>query len=270
MRSNMDSIEFKQSISFLEINLIGENNILRYHCKYSLDDLHRTSVLFQLYQTIDQVFIKLNKKVQSGEFELRYIDEQAEIIFIFKLDDEEFRVKLFPLSLVNKDIKEKVRDDEFMIKSATKQDAGLIFSFIKDLAEYEKLSDEIINDEQQIYNHLFSENSIVNAIIGYYKNIPVCFAVFFCNYSTFVGRHGLYLEDLYVKPDYRKKGFGKRMLEYLSKLCVSKGYKRFEWSVLNWNKDAINFYNSIGAIPMDGWTVYRLTGNALDSLANGI
>ena len=156
---------------------------------------------------------------------------------------------------------------EFMIKDATENDVDLILSFINGLAEYEKLSHEVVATDGGLRDTLFGENPKAEVILGYYENQPVAFALFFHNYSTFLGKPGIYLEDLYVKPKYRGKGFGKVMLTYLAKLTKDRNCGRLEWSVLDWNEPALKFYKSIGARKMDEWTTQRLDGDALNKLA---
>jgi len=155
----------------------------------------------------------------------------------------------------------------FTIRNATTTDVPLILSFIKELAEYEKLSSEVIATEEILTDSLFGERSSAEVVIGHYKNKPVAFALFFHNFSTFLGKPGLYLEDLYVNPEMRGKGIGKVLISYLAHLAKERGCGRFEWWVLDWNKSAIQFYHSIGARPMDEWTVQRVDGEALDQLA---
>lgn len=156
---------------------------------------------------------------------------------------------------------------DFFIKSASVTDVPLILSFIKQLAEYEKLSHEVAATEDLLTETLFGENAKAEVIIGYLADEPVAFALFFHNYSTFLGRPGIYLEDLFVSPDVRGKGIGHKILVYLAKLAKSRNCGRLEWSVLDWNTPAIDFYKRIGAVPMNEWTVFRLTGDALDHLA---
>ena len=155
----------------------------------------------------------------------------------------------------------------FEIKSATQQDIPLILSFIKELAEYEKLSHEVIATEEILQETLFGEKSHAEVIIGYLDSQPVGFALFFHNFSTFLGRPGIYLEDLYVKPEARGHGVGQKMLAYLAKLAKERKCGRLEWWVLDWNESAVGFYKRLGAKAMDEWTVYRVTGKALDDLA---
>ena len=156
---------------------------------------------------------------------------------------------------------------EFTIRQAKADDAGLILSFIRELAEYEKLSNEVVATEQSLRETLFGDPRYAEALIGEYQGKPVAFALFFHNYSTFMGKPGLYLEDLYVKPEMRGKGLGKIMLSYLANIAVERGCGRFEWWVLDWNRPALDFYQKIGAVPMSEWTVHRVTGDALLRLA---
>jgi GNAT superfamily N-acetyltransferase len=159
-----------------------------------------------------------------------------------------------------------MNNDNFVIKEATIDDAETIFNFIYQLAVYEKLEKEVTTTPEDLAKTLFAENSHVKTNIGYYKNKPVAFSLYFFNYSTFKGKPGLYLEDLFVLPEMRGKGFGKKMLIKLAEIAKEKNCARFEWSVLNWNKPAIDFYKSLGAKPMDEWTVFRLSEKEIDNL----
>lgn len=154
------------------------------------------------------------------------------------------------------------------IHKATKKDIPAIFQFIKDLAEYEKLSHEVVATEEGLKEALFGQNSYAKVLIAYDQDLPVGFALYFYNFSTFLGKPGIYLEDLFVKPEFRGEGFGKALLVKLAQIAIEEGCGRVEWSVLNWNKPSIDFYESIGAKPMDEWTVFRLTGNDISQLAN--
>lgn len=155
----------------------------------------------------------------------------------------------------------------FEIKLATVSDVPLILSFIKELAEYEKLPHEVVATEESLKETLFGDHAHAEVIIGYLDHAPVSFAIFFHNYSTFLGRSGIYLEDLYVRPEARGKGIGQKILVFIAQLAKSRNCGRVEWSVLDWNEPAIGFYKKIGARAMDEWTVYRLTGDALENLA---
>ena len=156
----------------------------------------------------------------------------------------------------------------FEIRPATEGDVSLILSFIKKLAVYEKLAHKVTATEEVLRATLFGERRYAEVVIGYQGGEPVGFALFFHNYSTFLGKPGIYLEDLFVDEERRGKGFGKALLAYLSKLTKERNCGRLEWAVLNWNEPSINFYESLGAAPMNEWTVFRLTGDALDKLAN--
>ncbi len=152
---------------------------------------------------------------------------------------------------------------DFEIKQAKKEDVPIILSFIKKLAEYEKLSYQVTATEKDLEQTLFTTNANAETVIGYYKNEPVVFALYFYNYSTFLAKKGLYLEDLFVLPEHRGKGFGKSMLVYLAKLAVKRNCSRFEWSVLDWNEPAIKFYESIGAKLKKEWVLNRLENDDL-------
>lgn len=156
----------------------------------------------------------------------------------------------------------------FDIKPATVHDVPLILSFIKELADYEKLLHEVVATEEILKETLFGKHAHAEVVIGYLDHQPVSFALFFHNFSTFLGRPGIYLEDLFVKPEARGKSIGQKMLAYLAKLAKQRNCGRLEWWVLDWNETAINFYKRIGAKPMDEWTVYRVTDKALDELAD--
>jgi GNAT superfamily N-acetyltransferase len=156
----------------------------------------------------------------------------------------------------------------FEIRPATETDVPLILAFIKKLAAYERLAPEVVATEEGLRATLFGARPYAEVVIAYYASEPVGFALFFHNFSTFVGRPGLYLEDLYVDERQRGKGCGKALLVHLARLAVERGCGRLEWAVLDWNEPAINFYKSLGAVPMDEWTVFRVTGDALERLAN--
>lgn len=155
----------------------------------------------------------------------------------------------------------------FSIRSTTADDCQLILGFIKELAEYEKLSHEVVATAQILEESLFGENPYAEVLIGEYQQKPVAYALYFYNLSTFTGRPGIYLEDIFVQPKMRGKGFGKSMLSFIAKLAVDRNCTRVEWSVLDWNEPVIQFYRSIGATAMDGWTVQRLDGSALGNFA---
>ncbi len=156
---------------------------------------------------------------------------------------------------------------EIGIRPASEEDVPLILSFIKELAEYERLSHEVSATEELLRFHLFGERREAEVVIGQHADEPAGFALFFHNFSTFLGRPGIYLEDLYVKPAFRGNGIGRAMLVYLAGLARERDCGRLEWSVLDWNEPAIGLYRSIGAVPMDDWTVYRVAGEALQKLA---
>jgi GNAT superfamily N-acetyltransferase len=155
----------------------------------------------------------------------------------------------------------------FSIRFATPADVSLILGFIKGLAEYEKLSHEVTATEERLRETLFGSRQVAEVLIGEYRGDAVGFALFFHNYSTFLGRPGIYLEDLFVKPEMRGRGFGKVLLTYLAKLATERKCGRVEWSVLDWNEPSIQFYKKLGAAAMNDWTMYRLTGQALIDLA---
>ena len=155
----------------------------------------------------------------------------------------------------------------FRIDPAVEADAPLILALIRELAEYEKLADQVTATEADIARALFADPPRAEAVVARLDGEPVGFALFFHNFSTFVGRPGLYLEDLYVRPPHRGRGFGRRLLAHLARIAVERGCGRFEWSVLDWNAPAIAAYRRAGAVPLDEWTVYRLTAAALTRLA---
>jgi len=155
------------------------------------------------------------------------------------------------------------------IRTATADDAELILRFITDLAIYEKAEHEVQTDVAGIRDSLFGEGSTTHALICEQDGVAIGFAVYFFSYSTWLGKHGIYLEDLYVSPEYRKLGAGKALLQHLAQLAVAKGCGRLEWAVLDWNTPAIEFYESFGARPKDDWISYRLTGQALLDFAAG-
>ena len=145
----------------------------------------------------------------------------------------------------------------------------VLLSFIRQLAEYERMSNEVVVTEEILRHSLFGPRPAGEALLGYLGDKPVAFAVFFNNFSTFLGRPGMYLEDLFVIPEMRGKGFGRAMLVELATIARERKCGRFEWAVLDWNEPAIKFYKSLGAVPLDEWTIFRVTGEALDRLARG-
>lgn len=152
-------------------------------------------------------------------------------------------------------------DNKILIRAAKEEDTPAIFSLIKELAEFEKLSDQIETTENELRNTLFGENKFVEILIAEYDKKIVGQAIFFKNFSTFLGKPGIYLEDLYVKPEMRGKGIGRALLDKIILLAKERNYGRVEWSVLDWNTSAIEFYKKIGARPMEDWTVFRLTSD---------
>ncbi|MGW7790568.1 N-acetyltransferase family protein [Streptomyces tricolor] len=158
-----------------------------------------------------------------------------------------------------------------MIRTATPADVPVIQTLIRELAAYEKASEEARADEEQLREALFGERpaAFAHLAVDDESGEPVGFALWFLNFSTWRGVHGIYLEDLYVRPEARGGGHGRALLTELARICVERGYERLEWSVLNWNRPAIGFYESLGARPQDEWTVYRLTDGALAALGSG-
>ena len=156
----------------------------------------------------------------------------------------------------------------FQIRMACAADAPVILAFIKNLAAYEKLSHEVVADEDQLRETLFGERPTAEVAIGYLQDKPVGFVLFFHNYSTFLGRPGIYIEDLFVEDSYRGRGFGRALLLYVARLAKARRCGRLEWSVLDWNEPAIGFYEKLGAVPMSEWTVFRVTGESLEKLAD--
>ncbi len=158
---------------------------------------------------------------------------------------------------------------EVRVRSASEGDVPLILSFIKELAEYERLSHEVVATEEALHKWLFGERPVAEVVIGEDGDEPAGFALFFHSFSTFLGRPGIYLEDLFVRPEFRGRRVGRALLVHLARLARERGCGRLEWSVLDWNEPAIGFYEGIGASPVGGWTVYRVTGEALERLAFG-
>lgn len=151
--------------------------------------------------------------------------------------------------------------NKIFIRSATKKDVPVIFALIKELAEYEKLADQIKTTEDELRKTLFGKDQFVEILLAEYDNKIVGQALFLKNFSTFLGKPGIYLEDLYVKPDLRGKGIGKALLDKIISIAKERNYGRVEWSVLDWNEPAIDFYKKIGAKPLDDWTIFRLTSD---------
>lgn len=155
-----------------------------------------------------------------------------------------------------------------MIRSAKISDAPIILELIKELAEYEKAAEEVVATVKKIEATIFADDPKVFCEVVEVDYQVVGIAIWFLNYSTWQGLHGIYLEDLYIKPDFRGRGFGKALLQHLAKICTERGYGRFQWWVLDWNSPAIEFYRSIGAVPMSEWTVFRVEGEPLKKLGD--
>jgi GNAT superfamily N-acetyltransferase len=153
------------------------------------------------------------------------------------------------------------------IRAATAADVPHILGFIRELAEYEKLSHEVVATEELLREHLFGPRPMAEALIARLEEKPVGFALFFHNFSTFLAKPGIYLEDLFVQPAVRGKGVGTALLREVAKLAMTRKCGRLEWSVLDWNEPSIKFYKNLGAVPMSDWTIYRVTGTALTELA---
>jgi GNAT superfamily N-acetyltransferase len=160
-------------------------------------------------------------------------------------------------------------DAELLLRPAQEDDAPLIFDFIRGLAEYEQLIAEVRATEQDIRESLFGSDPSAECLLAYWGGEPAGFAVYFRHFSTFEGKPGLYLEDLFVKPEFRGKGIGGALLRRLASVAKERRCARFEWAVLDWNEPAILFYAGLGARPLNDWTLFRLEGAALDALAGG-
>jgi GNAT superfamily N-acetyltransferase len=154
------------------------------------------------------------------------------------------------------------------IRPADVGDVGVILQFIRDLAQYEHLEHQVVATEEMLRDTLFGSRSYAEVVLACLNGKPVGFALFFHNYSTFLGRPGIYLEDLYVRPEARGHGVGRRLLSWLAATAVSRGCGRLEWAVLDWNEPSIRFYRNLGAVALDDWTTYRVTGPALTQLAS--
>jgi GNAT superfamily N-acetyltransferase len=153
-----------------------------------------------------------------------------------------------------------------VIRPATAGDIPAILAFIRELAEYEKLSNAVVATEASLREALFGDRPAAEVLIAHVEGVPAGFALFFHNFSTFLSRRGLYLEDLYVRPVHRRRGIGRALLTRLAAIAVERGCGRLEWSVLDWNQSAWRFYESLGAAPLGDWTAFRLTGDALAKL----
>ena len=158
--------------------------------------------------------------------------------------------------------------ENFQIRAAKVEDVSIILELIRDLATYERAPDEVVATEEQLVEVLFGERPVAEVLLVFEGESPVGFAVYFYNFSTWLARPGLYLEDLFVKPEKRGKGYGRALLVELAKIARDRGCGRMEWAVLNWNEPAIKFYRALGAEPMNEWTVFRLTREEIAKLAN--
>jgi len=186
------------------------------------------------------------------------------VTFIFSSEGEDRDIKKRYRQIMNS----KTITEDFVIREATAVDCDLIVTLIRELAEYERLSHEVEATAEKLRETLFGSNQYAEVLIAEHQGSAVGYALFFHSFSTFTGRPGLYLEDIYVKPNWRGKGFGKSIMIHIAKLAVERNCSRLEWAVLDWNTPSISFYRSIDAVPMEGWTVQRLSGQSLENLAS--
>jgi GNAT superfamily N-acetyltransferase len=154
------------------------------------------------------------------------------------------------------------------IRPATEQDVSVILELIRGLADYERLSSAVVATEDDLRRHLFGDRSAAEAVLAHIGSQPIGFAVFFSTFSTFLGRPGVYIEDIFIVPEWRQRGYGRQVLGHIAGLAVGRGCGRLEWSVLGWNEPAIRFYESLGARALDEWQMYRLTGEPLHRLGS--
>lgn len=156
---------------------------------------------------------------------------------------------------------------EFKLRPATEEDIGIIYELIRELAVYEKMEDKVITTQETLKDSLF-KRKVAETLIAEVDGLPAGYAIYFYNFSSFIGKPGLYLEDIYIRPDYRGRGYGKKTLSYLADLAIKKDCWGMEWTCLDWNEPSIRFYESIGAVHHQGWRIYRLRDKALLEMAN--
>jgi len=156
---------------------------------------------------------------------------------------------------------------ELSIRHATATDVALVLGFVRELAEYEHLGHLVTATEATLRDSLFGSSPGAEVLLAFEAEAPVGLAIYFHNFSTFLGRRGLWLEDLYVKPEFRRKGYGRRLLLHVARIAHERGCGRFEWAALDWNTPAVAFYGALGAVPLDDWTIFRVTGEVLGRLA---
>jgi len=157
---------------------------------------------------------------------------------------------------------------DLLIRPARPADAALVLEFVRELAEYERLGHLVTATEQTLRDSLFGSTPGAEVLLAFERDAPIGFAVFFHNFSTFLGRRGLWLEDLYVKPQFRRQGYGRALLLEVARIAGERNSGRFEWAALDWNTPAIEFYKSLGAVPLHDWTIFRVTGESLEKLAS--
>jgi len=160
-----------------------------------------------------------------------------------------------------------VNANDLIIRPARPADVGLILGFVRDLATYERLSHLVTATQETLLDSLFGAHPGAEVLLAFERDAPAGFAVFFHNFSTFLGRRGLWLEDIYVKPQFRRRGYGRKLLLHVARIARQRGCGRFEWAALDWNAPAVEFYKSLGATALDDWTIFRVAGESLDKLA---
>lgn len=246
-----------------------ENIDLKYYKSYTLVEMQNLNDYFPFKRNITSILEVIKSKLDTNKYVVEVIDHHLFLKLIFNLDgvDLKYLIQISKIKVEHlEENQNKNNTTDLEIRQAKEEDIPMILNFIKELAEYEKLPHEVVATEDILRHSLFGERKYAEAIIGYINQQPVTFAIYFHNFSTFIGRPGLYLEDLYVKPEARKLGIGTKMFSYLAKIAKERNCGRFEWWVLDWNEKAIGFYKKLGAIAMDEWTVYRLTEEHIDKL----
>lgn len=260
---------------YLQISLIDKtsnDSIAEYSNFYSVNMMKSICPIFHNQSSIHEISLKFLETIQKNEYTLQNIStinksSQIHLTLQYTLNDEKFSSTFKLNKGGNQSTMNNNMLNQFSIRPAEEQDIPLVIDFIKELAVYENALDQVLTTEEMLQDAIFGDKAFVKCKIMYIAEIPVGFFTYLYNFWTWTGR-GIYLDDIYVKPEYRGSGIGKNVMAYLASEAVRDGCSKLEWIVLDWNEPSVEFYKKIGAKPLDEWNIFRVSGDELVSLAN--